>query len=249
VIVRLRRRKSSERVKQFRADRAEELRQLARKIARWTVDNRNILIASDPETGSLLNRPADNWRPLLAIADAAGGDWPTIARATAEASEGLKQDQSSRAILLSDIREVFESRPHVDRIASTELAAELGAMEGRPWAEWRNGKPITAASLARMLAPFGISPATRRDGPNTFKGYLFANFSETFDCYLGNQTVTPSQLNNDGHCDALQPVTAKTDVTLLKSQKSNNDGHCDGVTLSAGIDPDGWTFNLEEVEQ
>ena len=54
-------------------------------------------------------------------------------------------------------------------------------MEGRPWAEWRNGKPITAASLARQLTPFGISPGTRRDRSDTFKGYLLAEFEEAFN--------------------------------------------------------------------
>jgi putative DNA primase/helicase len=246
VIVRLRRRKPSELVKQFRADRTEELKKLARKIARWTADHRMLFASTDPDTGSLFNRAADNWRPLLAIADTAGGTWPTIARAIAEASEGLKQDQSVKAMLLSDIRDVFGGRPNADRIGSTDLAAELGAMEGRPWAEWRNGKPITAASLARQLAPFGISPGTRRDRSDTYKGYLFADFNEAFTCYLGNQTVTPSHLNHDGQCDALPTVTLKNSVTPSKSQKLNNDGHCDGVTVSRAPDPDGWTFNLED---
>ena len=151
-------------------------------------------------------------------------------------------------MLLGDIRSVFAARPHADRIGSTDLAIELGAMEGRPWAEWRNGKPITAAGLARMLAPFGISPGTRRDGSETFKGYLLADFDEAFARYLADQTVTPSQLNNDGHCDALQTVTPKIDVTVSKLQKPNNDGHCDGVTVSKALDPDGWTFNLDDGE-
>jgi Protein of unknown function (DUF3631) len=119
-------------------------------------------------------------------------------------------------------------------------------MEGRPWAEWRHGKQITAAGLARMLAPFGISPATRRDGAETFKGYLAVDFEEAFARYLRDPTVTALQLNNDALCDTLQTVTPQTDVTDPKLQKTNNDGHCDGVTLSGEIDPDGWTFNLED---
>ena len=246
VTVRLRRRKPTERVKQFRSERADELRQLARKIARWVSDNRDALEASDPDTGSLSNRAADNWRPLFAIADRAGGEWSVGVRAIAEAAEAAKQDQSIRVMLLSDIRDVLAGRPRVDRIGSADLAAELGAIEGRPWAEWKHGKAITATGLARLLAPFCVSPATRRDGPDTFKGYLVSDFNEAFARYLGDQTVTPSQLNNDGQCDALQTVTLKTDVTLSKSQKPNNHGHCDGVTLSQGVNPDRWTFNLED---
>ena len=74
VTVSLRRKKPIEQVKQFRGDRTFEFKQLARKIARWTADNRASLTASDPDTGALFNRAADNWRPLLAIADRAGGD-------------------------------------------------------------------------------------------------------------------------------------------------------------------------------
>jgi putative DNA primase/helicase len=100
VAVSLRRRKPMERVKQFRSERADELRQLARKIVRWVTDNRNALAASDPDAGVLSNRAADNWRPLLAIADLAGGDWPLMARNIAEAYEATKQDQSKRIMLL-----------------------------------------------------------------------------------------------------------------------------------------------------
>ena len=82
--------------------------------------------------------------------------------------------------------------------------------------------------------------------PRTIKGYLVSDFNEAFARYLGDQTVTPSQLNNDGHCDVLQTVTQKTDVTVSNLQKPNGHGHCDGVTLSRGVDPDGGTFNLED---
>jgi hypothetical protein len=142
---------------------------------------------------------------------------------------------------------MFSPASHMrTRFGSTALATELGMMEGRPWAEWRNGKPITAASLARMLTPFGISPGTRRDGTETFKGYLRADFEEAFARYLGDQTVTLSQSNDHGHCDAFQAVTPESNVTISKSQKLKNDGHCDGVTLPKGVDPDGWTFNLDD---
>ena len=52
VTVSLRRKKPIEQVKQFRGDRTFEFKQLARKIARWTADNRASLTASDPDTGA-----------------------------------------------------------------------------------------------------------------------------------------------------------------------------------------------------
>jgi hypothetical protein len=233
ITIRLRRRKPTERIRAFRSDRAGELKVLAQKAARWALDNRETLTAADPETGELVNRAADNWRILFAIADAAGGVWPRLTRSTAESAEATKEDQSIRAMLLSDIRDVFTERPHSDRISSNELAATLGAMEGRPWADWRNGKPMTANGLARMLGPFGILPSTKRAGSDTFKGYLYSDFTDAFASYLPDQTVTTSQSNNDGHCDALQTVTSESHVTLSKASQPNNDGHCDVVTDGA----------------
>ena len=68
------------------------------------------LADADPDMGILINRPADNWRPLFAIADIAGGRWPAR-RAVAEAAETAKQDQSRRTMVLSNIRDIFAARP------------------------------------------------------------------------------------------------------------------------------------------
>ena len=54
------------------------------------------------------------------------------------------------------------------------------AIEGRPWAESKAGKPITANGLARMLAPFRIVPDTIRVGDRTPKGYQRAHFDDAF---------------------------------------------------------------------
>jgi len=248
VSIALRRRKSTERVEQFRGDRCPDLNVLARKTARWVTDNERTLASADPSTGLLVNRAADNWRPLLAIADLAGGHWPTLARKVAEAAETAKQDQSRRTMVLIDIRNFFAARPEFNRVRSAELADALGTMENRPWSEWRNGKPITPAALARLLAPFGIAPGTHRDGEYTFKGYLLSDFVEAFESYLSDETVTPPQPNIGGLCDGSQTVTLDRDVTVSKSQKPNNHGHCDAVTLSEGIDPDDWTFHLDGGE-
>jgi hypothetical protein len=142
-------------------------------------------------------------------------------------------------MVLSDIRDIFAARPGIERLRSAEMAEVLGAMENRPWPEWRNGKPMTSAALARLLAPFGITPGTKRDGEATFKGYLLSDFREAFATYLPDQTVTPSQPNNDGRCDGLQSVTPENDVTVSKCNKPNNDEHCDGVTV----------LNREKVEE
>jgi putative DNA primase/helicase len=232
VSISLRRKKPTERVQQFRSDKCPELKMIARKIARWVEDNREVLAAADPDTGTLFNRVADNWRPLLAIADLAGDDWPRIARNVAETAETAKDDQSSRSMVLSDIRDIFAARPGVDRLPSAAVVDALGAMENRPWSEWRAGKPITPAALAKLLRPFRIAPATRRGGSSTFKGYLLADFAEAFESYLPSETVTPSQSNNDGLYDGSESVTLAPDVTVPNASQPNNDRLCDGVTVA-----------------
>jgi hypothetical protein len=246
VRIRLRRRKPTEQVQSFRSDRADHLRELARKAARWTADHGAALGAADPDMGELVNRAADNWRPLFAIADVAGGEWPALARQVADHTESVRDEQSIKMMLLSDIRDIIRLRSGEDRIRTAELAALLGDIEGRPWAEWgRSGKPITAAGLARQLSPFGILSAAKRHGAEVFKGYLFADFEETFAAYLADahtrdtadppsQSVTALQRNNDGHCNAFESVTQKDDVTLAKTLHRNNHGDCNGVTVSQG---------------
>jgi hypothetical protein len=81
------------------------------------------------------------------------------------------------------IRAIFRQRD-VDRLPSAELVDALVAIEGRPWAEWKAGKPISANSLARILAPFRIKPNTIRTRDGTPKGYHFGQFDDAISRYL-----------------------------------------------------------------
>jgi Protein of unknown function (DUF3631)/Bifunctional DNA primase/polymerase, N-terminal len=188
VSIELRRRRSDEPIEPFRFERTERLDQLARKAARWVADNADRIRGADPEMpAGVFNRAADNWRPLLAIADAAGSGWPARARGVVLCAEAAGSgEQSARVLLLADVRVIFAER-RVDRLASAELVEALVAIEGSPWAEWKAGKPITANSLARLLAPFTIAPETIRVGDRTPKGYQLARFEDAFTRYLPNE--------------------------------------------------------------
>ena len=52
----------------------------------------------------LRNRPADNWRPLIAIADSFGPAWGTIAREAALEFARTHRDEDAGVILLNDVR-------------------------------------------------------------------------------------------------------------------------------------------------
>jgi hypothetical protein len=84
----------------------------------------------------LNDRAADAWEPLLAIADAAGDDWPARARAAALALHDVELDSDSTNVaLLRAIRDVFEHRG-VDRMRTADLIAELVARDSEPWGTW-----------------------------------------------------------------------------------------------------------------
>ena len=224
----------------FRHDRTEELDRLARMCAKWAADNIGRLRGADPAVPpNLYNRAADNWRPLLAIADAAGGDWPERARGIA--AQTVDADQAKRVGLLADIRDVFEARG-IDRIKSADLAAALVAIEGHPWAEHgRSGKPLSANGLARILGSDNISPSTVRFGSDTAKGYELEQFADVFARYLPqplNPNVTPSQVAETLVFSAdTQPSHANGCYGWESPKNPSIPAGCDGVTFEKPGEP------------
>jgi hypothetical protein len=54
-----------------------------------------------------------------------------------------------------------------------------------PFSEWKNGKPITQAQLARVLKPFPIAPIKiRLPGGGTLQGYMRSQFEDAWERYL-----------------------------------------------------------------
>jgi putative DNA primase/helicase len=163
---------------------------LRSQAARWAADNFDKLVESDPKMPDLNDRAADNWRPLLAIADLAGGEWPQEARWAACLLSGQEQDGAIGVELLRDIRSAFGD---ADVIRSSDLVAKLTADPERPWAQWKHGRPLTQKQLAALLAPFHIISLTvHPPGLPDGKGYRRIDFKEAWAAYCPGQT-TPSQ--------------------------------------------------------
>ena len=160
---------------------------LASKAARWAHDHLELLRGADPEMpGCLHGRAADNWRPLLAVAEVMGGAWRDLARdAAVKLSLHTSADHGSvRVQLLADIRALFEERK-AERMTSVEMVAALCALEGRPWQDWGKGKAMTPNQLARQLAPFNVKPKTLRvSAGKPDKGYDRSFFEDAFTRYL-----------------------------------------------------------------
>jgi Protein of unknown function (DUF3631) len=117
------------------------------------------------------------------------------------------------------------------------LVDRLKGLKDRPWDEFgRNGKGLTQNTLARLLKPYQIRPATIRMGQgekDTAKGYKLSQFTDDFERFLPNpsdETVTPSQANETEGFSPFQTVTSEPDVTDGKLKKANSSAECDGVT-------------------
>ena len=129
IVIEMQRRRPDEPLAELREDRAQVLHDLARQCSRWGEDHSGTVADIDPDMGALINREADNWRPLYQIADVIGGDWPARAR---QAAMMLRpsESESTGPMLLSDIRSVFDTKT-ADRISSIDLCEALAGMEGR----------------------------------------------------------------------------------------------------------------------
>ena len=188
------------------------------KAMRWASDNFETLKTADPEMPKGLNdRAEDNWLPLLAIADLAGGGWPERARKAAVSLSGGELDDDAFSVqLLSAIKNYFNDN-ETDRVASETLEKHLHELEDSPWTEYRHGRPISKTGISRLLKPFGIKPKTiRTDTSRTAKGYLSEHFKDAFDRYLPAppyQTVTGGTSLKNNKLDDYQSVTRKMDVT------------------------------------
>jgi len=196
IVIPMRRRAPGETVERLRQERIDgEVACLRSRAARWAQDSADQLRTAEPAVPSELHdRAQDNWRPLLAIAEAVGGDWPEQARRAALLLNGQvdETDHSAGVRLLADLRDLFLER-HADRLPSEDIVEALGEMADRPWPEWNRGKPISQTRLAKMLRPFSIRPRTIRVGSETAKGYLHTDFEDAFRRYL---PAEPSHRNN-----------------------------------------------------
>lgn len=239
IVIEMQRRRAGDELAELREDRAEGLKDIASRCARWAADNAAAARGADPDMGALINRPADNWRPIFAIADLCRGDWPAQARAAA-AALAPRESEAIGPMLLADVRAMFAERD-TDKIASAEMCSTLHALEGRPWAEWKNGKPITPNQLARLLKPFAIISGTIRTQGGTPKGYQLHQFADAFERYLMPQGVpeAPQRHNADGTgtSAAFRNATPQADVADGKREKPLHHNGCGVVAAKIPLEP------------
>ncbi|GAB6186483.1 DUF3631 domain-containing protein [Thermopirellula anaerolimosa] len=165
---------------------------LARQFLAWVMEHQpEIQEAAEgepPLPEELDDRAYENWRPLVILAELAGGDWPARARQAAlwvsmGKVEAPPQDLGTR--LLADVREVFGE---ADALTSSELIQRLTNLEEAPWSTFSHGRPISPHKVASILGRFGVKPVKRKNANH----YLRDDLERVFTLYLPPQSSTSS---------------------------------------------------------
>lgn len=241
VVVQLQRKPPGAKVERLRKRDNEWFAALRSNTARWAADNFDRLVDPDPNIPEALNdRAADNWRPLLAIADLASGEWSGLARQAALTLSGEAQESAVGVELLKDIRLAFGDD---EAIRSADLVAKLTADPERPWAEWKRGKPLTQKQLGRLLSDFRIcSETVSIPGLNDAKGYKRARFEDAWAAYcpvqiasradsevsIRRSVATPME---SGQLDEFRSVAEASGDGSKNRNLSNSDVRSDASTL------------------
>jgi hypothetical protein len=257
IVVMLQRKPPRAKVDRLRKRDSEEFGILRRKAARWAADNFDHLARPelDPAMPEALNdRAADNWRPLIAIADLVGGDWPSGAR---DAACVLSVDGHDTAVNVEIHADIKAALGDQDAIFSADLVTKLAGDPERPWAEWNRGKPLTQKQLGGLLKPFGIISESIRIGDRTGKGYKRASFEEAWERYLPGQNTPlspfgPSETSQRHNADEIRTSGDFSSVTEREcdGSKNANLSHsrsgCDAVTDKTP--PTGATSEIDQGE-
>ena len=249
VVIELQRRLAGERIERLDDEARDRLRELGRKIARLVRDFGPIITSAKPrEPEGLHDRAADNWRPLLAIAELAGEAWAGRAREAAKTLSGGDDAETPGAMLLADIHEIFHARKNPPELSSSVICDELAKREDRPWPEISRGKPVTGQKLAAMLRPFGVRAVHRRTGYVYRRSDLEAVWKRYLPDTGGNEPSHRHDPNGAADSDESQTVTdgARCDGSLSGANPTAP-RVCDGVTVhDPGAD---WERETDGTDQ
>lgn len=139
-------------------------------------------------------RIGDNWRPLLAVADLAGGHWPELARNAALSAISAERRLTDTQRLLCSIRRAFSTFMPVpgqrDAIETGDLISRMLNDPEEEWGRANRGGAINAAWLREHLRGI-INPARAQDwwdgegnGRKHHSGYFREQFKEAWRTHL-----------------------------------------------------------------
>ena len=130
-------------------------------------------------------------------------------------------DEPVNVKLLADVQAVFRDRGAPEHVSSADIIVTLKSLPESPWADWNNGRGITAAQLASRLRDFGTGPhglRTRetRTGDKTGKRWHREDFTDAWSRYVTADPQHPQQTNESWLPPAISNPQQSTVVAGLK---------------------------------
>jgi Protein of unknown function (DUF3631) len=229
VIIRMRRRHAGEKVEPFRR-RIHERAGLAvcQRIALWARGAEVNL--PDEIHADIQDRDADVWEPLIAVADAIGGDWPHRARTAAVAlvSQSKEREPSLGVRLLADLKGIFGG---TQEMPTEAILRELHALKESPWNDLK-GKPLNDRGLAQRLRQYEVKPRVLGGGAQ--RGYRLEDLRDAWERYLAPSPLADASVTSVTD-QSVQPndVTDVTDVTPVAGHGGQGDLRCHYCRLPA----------------
>jgi hypothetical protein len=208
----------------------ETFARLRSQLMRWAADNVEAIAKATPEIPpGFHNRRRANWKSLLAIAEACGGEWKTAAWKAAKAIETVADtfEASISVQLLQAIKAAFEARIEAprnsDRIKSEDLVDELIKDLTAPWATYNKGKPISQRQVAGLLKGYDIKPKViRLEDGSTPRGYLLEWFLDAFERHCASEASAQTADLHPGSATSATDLFSK-DISRFSSATSQND--------------------------
>ncbi len=171
------------------------------------------------------DRAADVWEPLVAVADAAGGEWPDRARRACLALVRGDDDEPGLAQkLLADLRAIWgDDERH---LPTAVILERLACLDESPWADYF-GRSLTPRDLARLLKPFGVkSKPIRMPGGSVPRGYSRDDLWSSWAKY----THEPEEA-----LQALRPLQASDEALQVQEPLQRNPATVRDVTEVAHV--------------
>jgi putative DNA primase/helicase len=191
IVINMRRLLQGESVDPLPCDAVLAYGDVRRKIARWAADfGHRIAPQSTCMPAGLNSRAADNWRPLLAVADALAPEWGVMARESAIDLSRVADMESvdMNEQLIRDIHRIIVAKRWPKHIPVDELHRGLIKMDDGVWAEFERGHPLTKHRMGRMLVPFGVRSFVERVKMRVVRVYRIANLKDAFARYCADDT-------------------------------------------------------------
>lgn len=245
VVIRMRRRAGDERVNPFRTRTHEPVgNELRDMLATWAEQvGREVGAAWPKLPDGVVDRNAEIWEPLISVADAAGGDWPSVARRACDAFCGANSVKATSlgVRLLKDLRTIFGDAKKlttaeiINRLTKPEDYEEEFELDAdAPWAEFK-GNPITPRAIANILKKYEVAPTKVKIDGRPLQGYRKEDLWDSWRRYLppppkDAEPAEPSEpeLSESGGAEVVSLVPQVPEVPDTTGTEGFPCPNCDG---------------------